>query len=568
MYLKHFGFEQKPFNITPNPEFMFLSSTHKEVFAHLLYGIQNHSGFIEVTGEVGTGKTTVLRTLFKQLDEEIYRLALIFNPRLNAVELLQSINREFGVNAETTSLSELQNHLNDYLLTENRAGRTVVLVVDEAQNLSPEVLEQIRLLSNLETETDKLIQIILVGQPELDEMLNRSELRQLRQRITVSYRLEVMPGEDALRYIQHRLSVAGQSRQDLFTPDALKLILKRSGGNPRLTNVLCDRCLLVCFSENSSQVSDKHVRQAQRELWQEDGRSLATMGRRLLYAVLFMVPITFLGGYWVSREHLDSQKMVVPPALQVPAPVNMQPQPSPVVDSTASQPKLDATQPAAVQRLPQLRRLLRQSEAATHATVAFDALAELWKIEKISAGKQLLPNQIAHEAGKRGLDAAPYAGSFGELLRFNLPAILDLAVPGDSSRRYLALTGFDSQGFRIEPPLSEIDYLQANELEALWSGRAILLWQNHTDLPYVGNLGHKGKDVINIQQLLAEAGFYRQTPSGVFDEPTLDAVTRFQAESGLVQDGHSGPQTLILLYRAAGYFEVELEAATLKEEGV
>src|SRR6266567_1682274 len=185
MYCEFYGFREKPFNITPNPRFIFLSKNHREAFAHLLYGIDNHAGFIELTGEVGTGKTTVLRTLFEQLDERGVRTALIFNPCLSAQDLMRSINREFGIPWEGLNSSELLDHLNRFLLAENGAGRTVVLVIDEAQNLEPQVLEQVRLISNLETKTDKLIQIVLAGQPELQKLLGRTELRQLAQRINI-----------------------------------------------------------------------------------------------------------------------------------------------------------------------------------------------------------------------------------------------------------------------------------------------------------------------------------------------------------------------------------------------
>ena len=197
MYRAYFGFREKPFNITPNPRFLYLSKQHKEAFAHLLYGIKNHAGFIELTGEVGTGKTTVLRTLLGQLDESTYICALILNPCLSALELLRNINREFGIPHEGLENGDLLEELNRFLLAENRAGKTVVLVIDEAQNLAPQVLEQIRLISNLETESDKLIQIVLAGQPELNAMLAKPELRQLAQRITVRYHLLPMDFEDS-----------------------------------------------------------------------------------------------------------------------------------------------------------------------------------------------------------------------------------------------------------------------------------------------------------------------------------------------------------------------------------
>jgi general secretion pathway protein A len=266
MYLEFFGLAEKPFTITPNPRFIFLSKNHKEVFAHLLYGIRNHSGFIEVTGEVGAGKTTVLRTLFEQLEGDDYRLAFIFNPSLSAEELLRAICRELHAEVPGTSSGELLDALNNYLLRENHAGRTVVLVIDEAQNLTPSVLEQVRLLSNLETQGDKLIQIVLVGQPELGDLLDRPDLRQLNQRITVRYHLRPIDLEDTRAYIRHRLELAGVRDRELFSAAAVRRIFRYSGGLPRLINILCDRALLVAYSEDQRLVTPTEVNRAITEL--------------------------------------------------------------------------------------------------------------------------------------------------------------------------------------------------------------------------------------------------------------------------------------------------------------
>ena len=216
MYESFFAFKEKPFSLTPNPRFLFLSKTHNEVYAHLIYGIENRTGFVEVTGEVGTGKTTILRTLLAHLDEDKYRVAFIFNPKLTAFELLRNINREFGVADDGLSNPDLIHSLNQFLLAENRAGKTPILVIDEAQNLSGEVLEQIRLLSNLETEEDKLIQVILVGQPELRNHLNDHSLRQLNQRIAVRYHLRPLAENEIGAYVQHRLQVAGSGGRKIF----------------------------------------------------------------------------------------------------------------------------------------------------------------------------------------------------------------------------------------------------------------------------------------------------------------------------------------------------------------
>lgn len=255
MYTKYYGFNEKPFTLTPNPRFIYLSKNHSEAIAHLLYGINNHYGFIELIGEVGTGKTTVLRTLLTQLNEESYRSALIFNPCLTGLELLRSINHEFGLYSESKYASELLDELNMFLLNENARGITVVLVIDEAQNLSAEILEQLRLISNLETENDKLIQIVLSGQPELSALLDLPELRQLNQRITVRYQLLPMSIDESHSYISHRMLVAGETGGVYFSRFALKLIHVYARGLPRLINNLCDRALLIGYGDNQRRIS-------------------------------------------------------------------------------------------------------------------------------------------------------------------------------------------------------------------------------------------------------------------------------------------------------------------------
>lgn len=251
MYSDFFGFKEKPFTITPNPNFIYLSRIHREAFAHLLYGIDNHAGFIALTGEVGTGKTTVLRTLLSQLSPEKYSSALIFNPCLSGEQLLASICREFGIECSETNNFGYLSALNRYLLEQNSAERTVVLVIDEAQNLAPEVLEQVRMISNLETERDKLIQIILAGQPELEAILNRHDLRQLNQRITVRCRLTPMQLNETGDYINHRLKISGNRIPGLFSRGAVRQIYRFSKGIPRLINVICEQALLLAWTKES-----------------------------------------------------------------------------------------------------------------------------------------------------------------------------------------------------------------------------------------------------------------------------------------------------------------------------
>src|SRR5512137_1494577 len=270
MYCEFYGFREKPFSNTPNTRFLFLSKNHQEALAHLRYGVSNHAGFIELTGEVGTGKTTVLRTLLNQLDEEQYRVALIFNPFLSAIELLRSINREYGISTAGAGNAELLDALYQFLLQENRAGHTVVLIIDEAQDLAPPVLEQIRLISNLETETDKLIQIVLAGQPELATILGKTELRQFNQRVAVRYHLSAMDFEDTIAYIEHRLEIAGGWRSADFSRQALKKIFRYSRGIPRLINIVSDRALLIGYIDEQKRISGEMAGRAISEL--EPGR--------------------------------------------------------------------------------------------------------------------------------------------------------------------------------------------------------------------------------------------------------------------------------------------------------
>ncbi len=272
MYCDFFGFTEKPFTITPNPHFIFLSSIHREAYARLLYGVDSHAGFIALTGEVGTGKTTLLRTLLTQLDQEKYKSALIFNSCVSAEQLLASVCREFGVEAGEQTRFGYLDALNLFLLEQNSAGRTVLLVIDEAQNLDPEVLEQVRMISNLETERDKLIQIILAGQPELNAVLKRHDLRQLNQRITVRCRLAPMKVDDVSQYIHHRVKVAGSRIPGIFSPAAIRKIYRFSRGIPRLINVACEQALVLAWTREIRTVSPSMATEIIQELQQDHER--------------------------------------------------------------------------------------------------------------------------------------------------------------------------------------------------------------------------------------------------------------------------------------------------------
>ena len=264
MYESFFGLKESPFNVTPDPRFIYLSRHHLEALSTLLYGIESRRGFIEITGEIGAGKTTLCRTLLKEIQGRAHS-AFIFNPKLSELELLQTIVEDFGVTPKGRRRKDYFDSLNRFLLEELEKGNNAVLIIDEAQNLSPRALEQIRLLSNLETTREKLLQIILVGQPELRRLLMRPDLAQLRQRITVRYHLPALSLEETEKYIAHRLRVAG-SEERLFTPESVEKIYERSSGVPRLINVLADRALLGAFAKGIKIVETALIEEAQADL--------------------------------------------------------------------------------------------------------------------------------------------------------------------------------------------------------------------------------------------------------------------------------------------------------------
>jgi len=254
-----------PFDISPNPRFLFYSVKHREAYNHLLYGIQQRKGFVQLTGEVGAGKTTLCRALLEQLDSR-FATALILNPVMSAAEMLKAIAIEFGLAVHGLDRLETLAVLNDFLLRQAEEGREAVLLIDEAQDLTDELLEQVRLLSNLETDERKLLQIVLLGQPELRERLNNPRLRQLRQRITVRYHLQPLDRTEVTRYIQHRLHVSGANGSPYFTRPALWRVFSYSGGIPRLVNAICDKALLAGFVQQRERIDFQMISRAVREL--------------------------------------------------------------------------------------------------------------------------------------------------------------------------------------------------------------------------------------------------------------------------------------------------------------
>jgi general secretion pathway protein A len=265
MYNHYYGFHEKPFSLTPDPHFLYLSKVHKRALSYLIYGLQDKKGFITITGEIGAGKTTIIQTLIKRLDANT-TVARVINTKVSSLQLLKMIVRDFGIDNDSGAKEDLLDKLNQFLLTQYSAGHNVVIIIDEAQNLEPSILEEIRLLSNLETEKDKLLQIVLVGQPELRKTLSLPELKQLRQRITVSYHISPLNNDEVGEYIRHRLAVAGSEEQEIFTPLAVQEIYNISGGIPRLINIICDAALVSGYINECQQINDELIKGVINEL--------------------------------------------------------------------------------------------------------------------------------------------------------------------------------------------------------------------------------------------------------------------------------------------------------------
>jgi general secretion pathway protein A len=327
MYESFFGFKENPFSLTPDPRYLYMSPSHREALAHLVYGIQEKRGFIVITGEVGTGKTTLLHTLLEQHDSRV-RAAFVFYPKLSFNDFLLYVLNNFGLQPEAMTTAQCLTQLHRFLIEQHNKGETTVLVIDEAQNLPISLLEEIRMLSNLETSGEKLLQIALVGQPELQRKLRSQRLRQLRQRIGIAYEIRPLSYAEMQDYIQHRCTVAGGETHTLFTRSALKAIHAYSGGIPRLINTVCDRALLTGYAEERQRINRKMVRQVARELEAQPQRSVLTSPRRQVAAILISLLLLGMALYALQGSafvpaavsHLQASLLHVQRLLQVKAP--------------------------------------------------------------------------------------------------------------------------------------------------------------------------------------------------------------------------------------------------------
>jgi general secretion pathway protein A len=558
MYLTFFGLNEKPFAITPDPRYLFLSERHAEALAHLLYGINEAGGFVQLTGEVGTGKTTIVRSLLSQTPKNA-EIALILNPKVTAPEFILTICEELGIGVPDSaleSLKELVDILSHYLLRAHAGGRRVVLVVDEAQNLSPAVLEQVRLLTNLETNTQKLLQIILIGQPELRELLARNELRQLAQRITGRYHLNPLSREECNAYVRHRLRVAGATT-DIFSPGALAAVFRLSAGVPRVINVICDRALLGAYSLDRHRVTPALVRSAATEVF---GRRFAPRWLPWVATAAVAVGLTAVTVAawnfqpWSGQRHTDSSARTASAATPAPTVTGgSAPAGNAVSSATAATP-----QPASAQHLAQL---LSQHAGETDTDSAFGRLFGLWRAKYQPNG-----TDPCTQALQQGLACVAERGSFGQLRLYNHPAIL-LLNDGSGASHQVVLTALDDEQARLE--LGGDRTVGLGELSHYWLGDFVMLWRPASSPVKSLAPGMRGEQVRWLRQSLERLhGSRPDAPvSDVFDAELTSLVRDFQRRHQLVVDGIAGVQTQIALASAVAGPDAPLLSAADDHHG-
>jgi general secretion pathway protein A len=564
MYTSFFGLKERPFKLVPDPAYLFLSRSHEEALAHLSYAISQGDGFVEITGEVGTGKTTLCRVFLANLDQYT-EAAYIFNPILNSIQLLKSINDEFGINSEADNTKELIDTLNIFLMEKKLQGKKVILLIDEAQNLSREVLEQLRLLSNLETDIYKLLQIILVGQPELGEMLDSYDLRQLGQRITLSCHLFPLTYKETKGYIQHRINIATQKSGIKFSRAAFRSIYRYSGGIPRLINITCDRALLTAFGVGRHKITGGIARAAIRELASRgyvkryglyDGKRAVLIF--LILCMAFFIIIVYRpqilkikGMFHASKGTMTETSL--PGERFVKKRIN----PAPISEQVSVPVQEEAEQKTDIRKVIDLGDVLKEMDTRSSRHDAVKAAMELWDIDAVI---RQYPETIDDDqtffsviAKHNGFLMRRVNGDLDLLKRLNLPAILQFHLSEVKSPVYLTLSKMDeSRIVLVSGPKKQMVETKPEGLKSYWEGVAYIPWKNFFSLTGNIPLDTSKDSIIALKMLLRDIGFSDIDMRPVYDKVTRKAIKEIQKKNGLRGDGVVGPLTKIILYNEVG----------------
>jgi general secretion pathway protein A len=519
MYTSFFGLNEKPFTITPDPRYLFMSERHGEALAHLVYGVTEGGGFIQLTGEVGTGKTTLVRTLLGQIPAEV-DIALILNPQLSALEFLLAICEELGIAIaveDKKSAKPLVDALNQHLLDAHSRGRRVILLVDEAQNLSAEVLEQLRLLTNLETARQKLLQIILIAQPELREKLAQENLRQLAQRITGRYHLEPLSADEASRYIDHRLRVAG-ALTEIFNPAAKREVFRLSGGVPRIMNVICDRALLGAYTLEKRTIDKPLITKAATEV---SGQAMTPM---LLKWALPIIGVAALGFATLALwPNFNDRK-------------------NPTNDTSVEFP-VGSVVKEAVAETPPAKLDINSLLSAHDDFNSFKILFGQWNVDY-----DAIPGTACKQAIAADLRCYFQRGSWATLLQLDRPALITLTGNDGVSWQValIGLTEIEAQllidGSEITVPVADIAHY--------WFGQFMILWRPpNADEEQIGP-GTRSANVVWLRESLAEIDNQNlefTADAEVFDDPLANQLIKFQRRHRLDADGIAGLKTQIII---------------------
>ncbi|HEU5339579.1 MAG TPA: AAA family ATPase [Sulfuricaulis sp.] len=542
MYLQYFGLHENPFSIPPDPQYLYLSRGHQEALAHLQYGLSEAGGFVQLTGEVGTGKTLLIRALVERLPEGV-DVALILYPVLTVSEFVAAICDELRVPypGESTSLKQLIDALNAHLLRTHAQGRRTVLIIDEAQNLSREVLEQIRLLTNLETTKQKLLQIILIGQPELSNMLAQQDLRQLAQRITARYSLAAITHDETRYYIAHRCRVAG-ARRLLFKYSALHHAHVLTGGIPRLINILCDRALLGAYTHGENMVDVRIIKRAAKELG-----SGAIPRRRVIpwklvtgSALAVVLAVSFWYGWprWIQPSStVETNAPAAPSAASSAAPEA----------TTAAAVTVASDEANAATTLPKthagIEVALVNPEARTDTDTAMKNLFDRWGMDYAS----LRGATGCERALKAGLHCIYQTGTWNNLRKHNRPAVIELQDSSGTKHHVLVSALAADKVSLVMGGLSQEFAVQ--DVGRLWFGKYLLLWKPSVPKQEILRLGDRGEDIVWLRDALAR---YRGEPltanaKDVFDRDLQAQLMQFQSRHSLASDGVVGQVTLAKL---------------------
>jgi len=531
MYTSFFGLNEKPFSITPDPRYLFMSERHGEALAHLVYGVTESGGFIQLTGEVGTGKTMLVRTLLLNRMPANANVAVVLNPQLSAREFLISICEELGVAVpeDRTSIKALIDTLNKHLLYAHANGRRTILMVDEAQNLAPDVLEEVRLLTNLETSKQKLLQIILIGQEELRDLLARYDLRQLAQRITGRYHLEPLSRDETADYIEHRLKVAG-ALGEIFGAGAKREVFRHSQGVPRLINVICDRALLGAYSSGNHRVNRRMIKRAAAEI---TGKSASVRWLRWAVPVFGVAAAVVIFAGFVTT--LDERRAFIDESVDPPA--------AAVEPQAAAEPMGDAIE-AEAEAEPEasLDEQLQLASELTSTESALVTLLELWGLDYRRGERGCT------RAAEAGYECVFQRGSWSGLRQYDRPAVLNL-IDSKGAVHNVVLTAIEGETVKLSIGGVAVTH-PIDEVSEMWFGQYMLVWRPPSGTSEPLGPGSSGQGVVWLRQSLAAIDERYQTAaasSAVFDNDLQGQVRTFQRDHRLDVDGLAGHQTQIII---------------------